>query len=1292
MKDSSRDNRAASWTSLLAFTRRSHVTVLSAAVLASAAAAGLRTLLAIFLGRIFDIIAGFGNGTQSGESALQLVSKWCVGLVALGCANWLASSALLALWIMFGELQAHSARLCLLKGLLGQDMAWFDSLDQGISSLVVRIQTQTRELQLACSQVLGFLVSDIVASCASLAIALYCSWKLTLVLLATLPLSILVLSLASQRLEPAIQAQKYHLETSSKLATTAFRAIDVVKVFNGFDHELRNYRSAIRQAAKQYRIQARCNSIQVGYVSFWVIGMFVVGFWYGLVLVRNGLSPGKVLTTFYSTLAALQAVEALIPNWIVLSKGMTAGSFLSELCASCEYRERISGRSVGGVRPKNFSGQIELNKVSFAYPSNQEKTVLEASSFRFEAGKTTFVVGRSGSGKSTIGSLLAGLYKPLGGQVLFDAFPADLVDEQWIRQNVTLIHQSSIVFTDTLFNNVALGHPTPEKVTRQQVLEACEAALLKSTLDELPLGLDTVIGPQGHQVSGGQKQRICLARARLRDPTVLILDEVTSSLDQGNRALVMDSMREWRRGKTTIVITHDMSNIANDDFVYVLENAAVVQRGLKRDIAALDTGVFHSLARGASSLSSMRTRVEAEPLALEEPRARESLGMPRRPLSWATSRPHSRNCPASLGVGTACAWQMKADRAWEEAAPTQHLPAPPPRALLDVESAKRVEAEGRRFSHFVSTLFDSTRDHGEEAKSWERDLLLELETMEPRMQDDATLDSGGKRGSTCSSLGKEVETLKPKVLDDSSLGSGGKGRSTCVGLVGKEEVETPQDWEAKPSLVSTLKTVWPRLTGTSRVLAVIGLVMCLAGAASTPGFAYCLSQLLGVMWSRGDKADEGRQWALWLLLVAIVDGICMGGGRYLLEGVGQDWVDSLRAQGFDRILQQAKPWFEQAQHSPGRISECLERSAEEMRSIVGRFVPIVVFVAGIVGISITWAMVVSWKLTLVALAPLPLVVASVRGYAAVSNKWETRCNEGAEESSAVLTEMLTNLSLVRALTLEGYFGQRYSQSTRKTLRLGLRRALVTSPLFGLFHVGVTGTLQVLTMAQATAKQLLGYAALPLERESTPRRRSSLDGPLPRVLEQVSLEVRAGECLGLVGRSGCGKSTLLSLLVGLYRPRDHYPFEEDDDDGAKACLLFGSLPHSQVTWSHLRSHIAYVPQTPTVFSCSVAENIAYGLAPSSPYRSPAAIAAAAAAADLGPLIASLPLGYATPLGDGGLALSGGQAQRLCLARALAVRRALAGVLATGVGVVVATHYEGPLSDLVGREALMRVLGG
>ncbi|KAM0424234.1 hypothetical protein ACHAPT_010606 [Fusarium lateritium] len=1255
-----------SWSQLFLFTRKSHTGALIAALIAAAFTAAFKTVLAVILGMIFDVIAGFGNGSLNREDTLSDISMWSLVLLGLGIGNWIASSAFLALWVIFGELQACSVRRDMFASLLSKDMAWFDSQTEGISGLLVRIQTQTRELQLATSQVLGLLVCDLITSLGSLGIALYYSWKLTLVLLATLPISAVILSLATQRLEPAIQGQKREMATASKVAVASITAIDLVKVFNGYDQEVWQYFPAIKAAAKHYLVQAQCNAIQMGYVAFWVVTMFVVGFWYGVVLVNDGLSPGHVLTTFYATLASFQGIEALMPQWLVIAKGMSAGGFLSSIT-----RDLRGGRSVktmtGSLKPESCSGDIELNDVSFAYPSNPGQKVLNQSNFFFPAGELTYIVGRSGSGKSTLGNLIVGFYEPTTGEVQVDNHPLRILDRQWLRENITLIQQSSVLFNETVFNNVAFGHHNPDEATRSEVMSACDAALLQSTLATLPEGVDTNVGADGYNLSGGQKQRLALARARLRDPPVLILDEITSGLDQVSIAHIMDAIRDWRRGKTTIIITHDVSQIEPEDFVYVMDNTSVVQEGFRRDLERQVDGVFATLA--SIMPAEPDTPIEITITSPETPIS------PVFPLPTKASRlsqlfvgelERQTLCPTptgisrrvSLGASTAAALRLKTAQIWESETPVQ-LERPKSVAVSSPTAISEKHSIALR-SHSSMDVTDAS-----------------VTADEP-----SYLFGGADRR-------KNISQRRLARFDERTVADGMNNEA--------------KDLPPPMSLVAILKTVWPALGSRHRVILVLGVLTCFVGAGAIPTFAYCFAQLLGVMWSPGDKLAEGRKWAIYLIINAIADGLCTGGGRYLLEVVGQAWINTIRIEALKRILRQPRPWFDKSRNSPGRINECLDRNAEEMRNIVGRFVPIVIVVTVMISVAVIWALAVSWKLTLVALAPLPVVMGSVKGYTIVSGKWEVNCNKGAEDSSATLTEIFLNIRVVRALTLEKYMSNKYLKSVTHTLGLGKKRAGYTSPLFGLyqslnypltalvfyygtvllaskkqitptavvqvvnlllFSIGtstsILGTIPQVTMAQATAAQMLGYANMPLPPSARVLRKPST--PLPvqlnhlgfsykpglerPVLWGVSFEVQAGDCLAIVGRSGCGKSTVISLLLGLYEPLQTAVLK------AASPLTFAGIPYEDIDIEHLRSMMAYVPQTPFLFPATIAENIAYGLGELSPLRRIHNIMAAAQAAGLHEFIVSLPEGYNTRVGDGGQALSGGQAQRLSIARALA----------------------------------------
>lgn len=210
-------------------------------------------------------------------------------------------------------------------------------------------------------------MSDIVVSLACIILSFYMSWKLTLALLATLPVSFFILAWISRPLEPAIRAQKSHLTEASKFTNSSFTGIDLVKVYNGFNQEVWQYTKAIRASMAQYLIQARCNSMQMGYAKFWIVSLFVVGFWYGIVLVDRGASAFQILTTFYATLTALQGIENLMPQWLVLAKGMSAGQALQDTIRSGSSRFGNTGHK-GPNKPSECAGDIEVVNASITAP------------------------------------------------------------------------------------------------------------------------------------------------------------------------------------------------------------------------------------------------------------------------------------------------------------------------------------------------------------------------------------------------------------------------------------------------------------------------------------------------------------------------------------------------------------------------------------------------------------------------------------------------------------------------------------------------------------------------------------------------------------------------------------------------------------------------------------------------------------------------------------------------------------------------------------------------------------
>ncbi|KLU91712.1 lipid A export ATP-binding/permease msbA [Magnaporthiopsis poae ATCC 64411] len=1302
----------AEWKHLFAFLQPWHYIVLASALVSTAAQVCAQTATVILIGKIFDRLARFATDGLHPSNAFDDVMFWVNILAAVAAGHLVCSFWLFKSWVKYGEQQAMGARLRVFKAILVKDISWFDSFGDGMSAMLTANERNIRELQIANSQVLGFLAHDFLLSLAGVFVAFAHGPLMTIVVIATIPLAALPTFILGRLLEKGVLAQKAEQVAANRIVAASLTGIDLVKVYDTKEDELHSYKRSVRAVGTHARIQTRWNALQTAFLKLYMIIIFVVGFFFGVFQVNRGaMRTGDVLVTFYAALTAFQGIEGLGPHILTLIKGKTAGEALAEKGSRHEHRMD------GDQRPEEVVGKFEFKNVTFAYPSSPSVPALKSLSMEIKPGKVNFILGRSGSGKSTISNLLVRFYDPSAGEIFIDGIPLRTMSVAWLRRNVTLVQQQSTLFSDTLRSNITLAHLFPDSVGPDELDAACDMALLQSTIHNLPDGLDTMVGSGGHNLSGGQKQRVALARARLRSAPVLILDEVTSGLDSKSKELVMEAIRMWRGGKTTIIITHDVTQPEDEDQVFIMEDGAVKEKGICKYLLCMEESYFYQLR----SLGEMPPGfTSGQPDAGKPGNARESDAGSEDGLDGESKVPifYISNTDGDVSTRSRLSMMSLVPPSGGAGA-RQFFERRPVTAGLLPRGSVLPKGPLHELGYFQQP------------------------SKQPRPRR-SSLDIVQERGLSARAARTGADTrTKPATAQRRASLVAPDDKTTEVGPLSLACTDVQQDAagsekKGSRSIFQVLGTVWPTLDNRHRVYASVSLLGCVVAAGCSPIFAYAFANLLQTFWAPGNKLMMGMKWAVVMTGIGIVDFFALFLAFSLAGLVAQQWVDSVKVDAYLRILCQPRAWHDMPINTPSRICDILDRGAEEMRSIVAQFVPIAIMVALMVLTGLVWAIAILWKLASVVVGMLLFAAATVYFSSRTSDTWETRCNEAAETTATLFAEVVSSIRIIRAFSLERHFAEKFSQSAKDVYAFGKIRGWLTGLWYGLhcsigdwiiviiFSYGmflitnqgeasVSSVVQVVNLllfttgnatamlgsipqiaaAQAKAIQILNFANLPLESTFEQQGEKRLLTPFPitfrglrfaypsrlstRVLRNFNLTIPGNGCTAIVGASGCGKSTILALILRLYEPHylDSSPGEAAGSptvERAEAVfsgfslgsetrrasvgflsdppLTFAGIDARQISTRALRSMMAYVPQTPFLYPETITANIMYGLPEDDALRSQHNVEKAARAAGIHDFIVSLPEGYSTVVGDGGITVSGGQAQRICIARALA----------------------------------------
>ncbi|KAM8719981.1 hypothetical protein ACLKA7_006097 [Drosophila subpalustris] len=560
--------------------------VLLAGLLCLVVSSSITMTIPYFMGRVIDVV--FRRSAD--DAAMNRLREYSVMLFWIFALGGFANFARVYLFGSASLRIVRRLRANLYKSMLLQEVGWFDT--KGTGELVNRLSNDTYFVGVSLSQNISDGLRSIAMIVVGSGMMIYESPKLALVSALVVPALAGMAIVYGRYVRKITKAELDKYAEIMKYGEERFGNVRTVKLFCREQKEVNDFNVKLNEALEIGYKETRARSIFFGLTGFSGNFIIISVLYYGGTLVLNDELTIGSMTSFlmYAGYVAV-SMNGLSNFYSQLNKGIGASERIWEIFDR-KYAIPIDSGIVPLTKP---IGEIKFQNVDFSYPSRDESKVLTDFSLTLSPNQTTAVVGRSGSGKSTIALLMMRLYDPQMGSVYLDGVDLRTINPQWLRMHIGAVSQEPVLFSGSIRSNILYGidenEPNPEAKLQQAVRDSNVIEFTKN----LPDGLETIVGQRGMLLSGGQKQRVAIARALIKNPTILVLDEATSALDSVSEQLVQSALDKLIEGRTVLTIAHRLSTIHGADKIAVLDAGRIIEQGNYDELMANPDGAFREL-------------------------------------------------------------------------------------------------------------------------------------------------------------------------------------------------------------------------------------------------------------------------------------------------------------------------------------------------------------------------------------------------------------------------------------------------------------------------------------------------------------------------------------------------------------------------------------------------------------------------------------------------------------------------------------------------------------------------